>query len=72
MGKYLPLAPLWPDLAHHDICISGPPTQSIRSCAFCNLADDLLFLIKGVKGPPGPPGRPGATGTAVWYPAIVI
>lgn len=38
----------------------------------CNLADDVLSLIKGVKGPPGPPGRPGPTGTAVCYPDIVI
>jgi len=72
MGKYLPVVPHQTDLAHHDICISGPPTQSMRSCAFCNLADALLFLIKGVKGPPGPPGRPGPTGTTVCFPAIVI
>ena len=72
MGQYLALVPFWTDLVHHETCISGPPTQSIRSCAFCYLADDLLFLFKGVKGPPGPPGRPGPTGTAVCYPSIII
>lgn len=65
MGNYLALVPL---------CRPCTPSHSDDKLMWlnCNLADDVLSLIKGVKGPPGPPGRPGPTGTAVCYPAIVI